>query len=475
MTDLGDSLFLRQVGRKHEAGVSRFASALLLPVFSRGGMAMQHSTPVRNHSPTTTLHDPSMDMDLELSLELAKERPVLEHPQPQRTSRLFDLPPPVVEDGLTQEQIIAALRTMILAQQEIAIQFDIDLEARDEAVEILTARLERAKQERNEWRDEAERRASAHRRLRAKVQDLEALCRGLEDDVERSREEAFERSVMDAASGSAMQHLHQTLHELESARAQLDAQARDTEIRLARETERAQQLARENEALREAEQSLRQDLVKARDSEVQLDGRVRELEAELESRAEAEASFHEQSSQVDALRSQVEAAREREMEGLSGYEHLMQRVRDLQQASAEVKEKARERQADWDEERLIIQQDAKERLSKLTAEVESLRTKTAQLQLDVENKDGELEQLREELEAQWQHAEEASERITALRRDNHDYQEMIQDLEEQRLHLEEDKAQLEQRLQDQDAELHQLMEGRSEVCGSIWRWYTRTH
>ncbi|KZW02830.1 hypothetical protein EXIGLDRAFT_744347 [Exidia glandulosa HHB12029] len=429
---------------------------------------MQHSTPVRQQSANTSL-DGAVDDDASLSFGL--DAPIVGEgktayftpEQPQRVSRLFDLPPMVQEDGLTQDQIISALRTMIAAQQEIAIQFDIDLEARDEAVDILTAQLARAKEDRNAWRDEAERRAASHKRLKGKVGELEQLCRSLEEDVEKSREESFERSIMDAASGSALQHLHQTLHELESARSALDGQVRDAEIRLEREIERVQALTRDNDDLRENEDHLRKDLARSRDAEVQLDTRVRELEAELERRTETETSFREETSQLEELRSQVLAAREREADGQTGFESLMTRIRDLQQASEDVKQHWRERQAAWEEERLLIQQDAKDRIGKLNAEIDSLRKKNDALQTDVESKDGELANLTEELEAQWKHAEEATERITALRRDNRDYQEMIQDLEEQRIHLEEDKSRLEERLREQDAQLHEFMEGRSEI------------
>lgn len=437
--------------------------------------AMLHSTPVRQPSANTTLNDgdASLSLDMDVGPVAEGKTAYFTPDQPQRVSRLFDLPPMVEEDGLTQEQIISALRTMISAQQEIAIQFDIDLEARDEAVDILTARLARAKEERDAWRTEAERRASSHSRLKHKVGELQDLCRSLENDVEKSREESFERSIMDAASGPALQHLHQTLHELESARAALDAQVRDAEIRLERETERVQALTRDNDDLRDKEDALRKDLAQARDAEIQLDGRVRELEGELEKQSEPQTSFRGDTSQLDDLRSQVEAAREREAEGLTGYEQLMTRVRELQQASEDVKQHWRDRQAGWEEERLLIQQDAKDRIGKLTTEIDSLRKRNDALHTTLEGKESELATLNEELEAQWKHAEDAAERITALRRDNRDYQEMIQDLEEQRIQLEEDKVRLEERIQAQDAQLHELMEGRSDVRASSLRTLRR--
>lgn len=107
-----------------------------------------------------------------------------------------------------EDDVVWSLRTQLALQQELCSQYEIDLGARDELVQNLTERCEKVEKE-------ADRRKSVLRTWKKKVGELEKACRGLEEEVERSREESFERSVMDEASGEALKCLQRRIETLE--------------------------------------------------------------------------------------------------------------------------------------------------------------------------------------------------------------------------------------------------------------------
>ncbi|KAH0834056.1 hypothetical protein J3R83DRAFT_11340 [Lanmaoa asiatica] len=107
-----------------------------------------------------------------------------------------------------EEDIIWSLRTQLALQQEICAQFEIDLGARDELVEALTIRLETSEKEN-------EKRKNVVRSWKKKTADLEKMCRHLEEEVDYSRQESMERSIMDEASGEALRQLHRQISQLE--------------------------------------------------------------------------------------------------------------------------------------------------------------------------------------------------------------------------------------------------------------------
>ena len=114
----------------------------------------------------------------------------------------------------SQEELVASLREQLSIQHQLASQFEIDLSARDELVSLLSTQLQNSEANAEKHRKELERRQNAMRALRRKVNELEKICRGLEDEVERSREESFERSVMDEASEGALVVLHGSIGQL---------------------------------------------------------------------------------------------------------------------------------------------------------------------------------------------------------------------------------------------------------------------
>ncbi|KAG8215298.1 hypothetical protein J3R82DRAFT_8887 [Butyriboletus roseoflavus] len=128
-------------------------------------------------------------------------------------------PPPGVHSRTAsrEEDIIWSLRTQLALQQEMCAQFDIDLGARDELVEALTIRLDASEKEND-------RRKSVVRSWKKKAADLEKMCRHLEEEVDNSRRESVERSIMDEASGEALRQLHRKLSQLERERNDLEAE-----------------------------------------------------------------------------------------------------------------------------------------------------------------------------------------------------------------------------------------------------------
>ncbi|KAJ7168078.1 hypothetical protein C8R43DRAFT_945344 [Mycena crocata] len=110
-----------------------------------------------------------------------------------------------------EESIIFSLQTQLDLQNELCGQFEADLRARDELVEQLGKQLVAAEEE------DAKKRKFL-RAWKKKVAELEKTCRFLEDEVEGSRQESMERSIMDEASSEALRMLHRQIAGLERER-----------------------------------------------------------------------------------------------------------------------------------------------------------------------------------------------------------------------------------------------------------------
>ncbi|KAG1744646.1 uncharacterized protein EDB91DRAFT_1335609 [Suillus paluster] len=106
------------------------------------------------------------------------------------------------------DDILWSLRTQLALSQELCAQYEIDLGARDELVQALTLRAESAEKER-------EKSKTVLRTWKKKAGELERMCRTLEEEVDTSRQESLERSVMDEASGEALRMLHRQISQLE--------------------------------------------------------------------------------------------------------------------------------------------------------------------------------------------------------------------------------------------------------------------
>ncbi|KAF9480264.1 hypothetical protein BDN70DRAFT_620540 [Pholiota conissans] len=115
-----------------------------------------------------------------------------------------------------EENLIISLQTQLTMRNELCAQYEADLKARDELVEILGKKLADAE------KDDAKRKTTL-RSWKRKVQDLEKACRQLEEAVEDSRQMSMERSVMDEASSEALRMLHRQIASLEKEKGEWTA------------------------------------------------------------------------------------------------------------------------------------------------------------------------------------------------------------------------------------------------------------
>ena len=107
-----------------------------------------------------------------------------------------------------EETLIISLQTQLAIRTELCGHYEADLKARDELVEILGKKL--ADSEKDDTK-----RKNALRSWKKKVQELERVCRHLEETVEDSKQNSMERSVMDEASSEALRMLHRQIASLE--------------------------------------------------------------------------------------------------------------------------------------------------------------------------------------------------------------------------------------------------------------------
>ena len=107
-----------------------------------------------------------------------------------------------------EESLIISLQTQLALKTELCEHYETDLKARDELVEILGKKLA------NSEKDDIQRKNTL-RSWKKKVQELERLCRQLEESAEDSKQERVERSVMDEASSEALRMLHCQITTLE--------------------------------------------------------------------------------------------------------------------------------------------------------------------------------------------------------------------------------------------------------------------
>ena len=160
-----------------------------------------------------------------------------------------------------EEDLIWSLRTQLAIQQELNVQYEVDLSARHELVSSLTSKLEVADKDKSQ-------RNSALRTWKKKVQELEKVCQQLEDECERSRQESFERSVIDHASGEALRELHRVITRLEREKADGEKVAQ----------ERIQKLADELKRREESEKCLKEGINDAKEQMEIMGGRDEEVE-----------------------------------------------------------------------------------------------------------------------------------------------------------------------------------------------------
>jgi hypothetical protein len=261
-----------------------------------------------------------------------------------------------------EDDIIWSLRTQLAIQQELNAQYEVDLGARDMLVSVLTQRVENAEKD-------SEKRRGVVRGWKKKVQELERLCRNLEEEVDRSREESMERSVMDEASGEALRQLHSHIAGLEREKGELVR----TSMILVDPSTKAKEMEEEVARLRE---ELRQ-----RDEIAQ------ELQEDLRTAQE----------QIELLNTVGAMDDESRIAGIT--------------AASEEQERHRQAEEDWEKERKELRQEA-EAVTKALAK-----------------KEEEVVVLREELEAQWKNTERAGESMAQLKEERNVLQSEVVALE----------------------------------------------
>lgn len=160
-----------------------------------------------------------------------------------------------------EDNIIWSLRTQLAIQQELNVQYEVDLSARTELVSSLTSKLEASDKDKSQ-------RSSVLRTWKKKVQELEKACRQLEDQCERSRQEGLERSVMDHASGEALRELHRVIARLEREKVDNGKLAQEQVEKLTNELKRRE----------ESEKRLREGINEAKEQMEMMGGRDGEEE-----------------------------------------------------------------------------------------------------------------------------------------------------------------------------------------------------
>ena len=293
-----------------------------------------------------------------------------------------------------EEDLIWSLRTQLTLQQEMCAQYEADLAAREEIVEVLNHRLGEADKE-------LDRRRGMILTGRKRVAELERCVRVLEDDVERSREESMERSVMDEASSDALKMLQRRISELEREKSEKES----NEGRL------RQEMVTRTEELEKVKEELRQrDLRNAQDR--------------------AGEDFKDQTITArDPEASDDEAERQSVVESL------------------------------WDQERtemLSSNNALRDGQTQLQAQLASLRQQ-------VKRKDEELGMLRGELEAQWKHAEQHTEDMQRVKLEKAKFADEIESLQDQLAKLQDASHDDEDQRADLEAELEEAWTGRDEL------------
>ena len=261
-----------------------------------------------------------------------------------------------------EEDMIWSLRTQVALQQELCAQYEVDLGARDALVSALTQRVDTAEKEN-------EKRRGVVRGWKKKVQELERLCRNLEEEVDRSREESVERSIIDAASGEALRQLHGQIAGLEREKGELVRNSiivLDPPARIKQLEDEVAQLQEEIRQRDEIEHDLQEDLRTAQE-------------------------------QVDLLNTV----------GAMDDESRIANVA----AISEEHERHRQAKEEWEEERNALRQEAEDATKALT------------------KKEDEMVVLREELEAQWKNTEQAGESVARLKEERNVLQSEVVALE----------------------------------------------
>ncbi|KAJ8455282.1 hypothetical protein ONZ51_g12534 [Trametes cubensis] len=358
-----------------------------------------------------------------------------------------------------EEDLILSLRTQLALQTELCAQYEVDLGARDELMRVLQTRLD-------ENEKEMERRKNIIRGWRKRVAELERCINSLQDEVDRSREESMERSVMDEASGQALRTLHRRIEELEREKAASEKREQRTTEEL-KETKAALNNVQEELARRdEAERELKDGIARAKEQMEMMDVSMEAEAAAERSRAFSMAAWEEERK---ALTATNEALR---TDNLKAQTQLADAREEALRANNELEVLKAELEAQWrgtEAQTERIAELERER-DEVRAEVEALNARISEMEnewtqaenrkneLDAEVQElwaakEELEKERNELDEQLRAEQEHSEELTRALRERED---KVTALEHEQKFAQERVTRLETRLREREAELAEL-------------------
>ncbi|KAI0747217.1 hypothetical protein C8Q80DRAFT_1271994 [Daedaleopsis nitida] len=294
-----------------------------------------------------------------------------------------------------EEDLILSLRTQLALQTELCAQYEVDMRGKDEMLRMMQSRFD-------ECERECERRKNVIRGWRTRVKELEKTCSHLRQEVDRSREESFERSVMDEASNQALRQLHRRIEELEREKATVEKRERTVNEEL--------------QIVKEAFDGAQQELSRRDQAERELQDGIARASQQMES--------------MDISMSLEEAERSRVFST-----------------------------AAWDEEKKALTATNEA----LRAEQLILETQLADAREEVLKKDNELGVLKAELEAQWRGTEAQTEKIGELERERDDLRGEVEVLNGRIGEMEDEWAQAENRKNELEAEVQELWTAKDEL------------
>ncbi|ETW79905.1 hypothetical protein HETIRDRAFT_477546 [Heterobasidion irregulare TC 32-1] len=374
-----------------------------------------------------------------------------------------------------EEDEIFSLRTQLALQQEMCAQYELDLGARDELVNTLNLRLEVIEKD-------ADKRKSLLRGWKKKVQELERMCRHLEEEVENSRQESFERSIMDEASGEALTQLHRRISDLERENGEIvkrgegwraerehkEELLREQELLLAKlKDELSQRDVGETllkEGIRNAKEQMEEMMLSS--AEEDLESAVMVQEHEQERRHQVSLEWDEERSRLITAADEAQRTREAlesELDKTRGA--LLAKEQEVSVLTAELEaqwkntEVTGERMEELKREKAILQNE----LVSLEGKLESMETdwsnsENKRLQMENEINEAlaakdELDRQRDQLEEELRSEQEHSDQLTQSLREREG---RVNSLEQELKYALDNAARLEQRVQQRDADVEEL-------------------
>lgn len=264
-------------------------------------------------------------------------------------------------------ELVNSLREQLKLQQAINCQYEVDIEARDELVSMLQTRLKYSEEVIVQYCAELENRQMSNKSMGSTIARLEKLCRGLEEELERSREES---RTSDAPAG-----------EDDESGSQSNNDRQDTFVEQQIE-ELTQQLKS-----KEAEVGLlNQERQYTLDNTSRLEGLLRKRDAELE---EARMRIIESELEAGELRSQNSSAAREHTCAMDEQKRLYNELEQQEamtklQLELAIKEKA---------ERDVAIRTLQEQTTHLTNEIEQLRRQVHVLKQESADKEVKIVQL----------------------------------------------------------------------------------